>query len=292
MTTIMLVDNGSRRADATLALRRLSADLSDRLQRPVHPVSLLHSSKVPAQALDGRPADTLEPFLSRSAAEGQTDFLAVPLFFGPSRALTKLIPETVARVCAAGRPVQVEVAAELCPLPAGEPRLAAILDRSIRSAMRRLSNRGEGRPAPQALLVDHGSPIREVSAVRHWLRAELEDLAKGDYRIAEAAMERRPGPEYAFNGILLEDALTAIGHSEPRAQVVIGMQFIAPGRHAGKDGDIASICQRIQERFPDLEISISGLVGADAALVDILADRANSALQARAEPSLSQRAYA
>ncbi|MEA3640154.1 MAG: cobalamin biosynthesis protein CbiX [Lamprobacter sp.] len=285
MTTIMLVDNGSRRADATLALRRISAALAQRLERPVHPVSLLHSSKVPAEALNGRPADILESFLSRKAVEGHSQFLAVPLFFGPSRALTKAIPETAAKVSAAGHPVQVAVADELCPLPIGEPRLAAILDRAIRTAIRGLNHPNLSRSskhdaAPQAVLVDHGSPIPQVTAVRRWLTAELKTLARGDYRISEAAMERRSGPEYAFNGALLEEALAAIGHSEPQAQVVIGMQFIGPGRHAGKDGDVVSICQEAQKRFPGLGVSISGLVGEDEGLIDILADRATLALQA------------
>lgn len=278
MTTIMLVDNGSRRADATLALRRLNAALEQRLGLPIHPVSLLHSSKVPVEALGGRPADILEGFLTRKAAEGHSDFLAVPLFFGPSRALTKLIPETAAKVSEAGYQVQVAVADELCPLPGGEPRLAAILDRAIRTAMRRLSQATEKKQVPHALVVDHGSPIPEVTAIRRWLTAELQTLADGDYRIGEAAMERRPGPEYAFNGDLLEEALARIGYAEPQAQVVVGMQFIGPGRHAGKNGDVESICQEAQGQFPGLEISISGLVGEDEALLDILSDRAKTAL--------------
>ncbi|MCF8002642.1 MAG: cobalamin biosynthesis protein CbiX [Chromatiaceae bacterium] len=286
MTTIMLVDNGSRRAEATIALRRLSATLEQQLELPVHPVSLLHSSKVPAAQLGGRPAEILETFLARKAAEGHRDFLAVPLFFGLSRALTKLIPETVAQVSADGYPVQVAVADELCPLPDGEPRLAAILDRAIRTAISGLSQATENKQPPYALVVDHGSPIPEVTAVRRWLTAELKGLADGDYRLGEAAMERRPGPEYAFNGALLEEALATIGASEPEAQVVVGMQFIGPGRHAGKHGDVASICQEAQRQFPDLEICISRLVGEDEALIDILSDRAKMALRSSSRVSL------
>ncbi|MBK5932029.1 sirohydrochlorin chelatase [Halochromatium salexigens] len=284
MPTIMLVDNGSSRPDATLALRGLSDALAQRLGQPVHPVSLAHSSKVPAQALDGRPADTLEPFLLRQAAAGAQDFLAVPLFFGPSRALTRLIPQTVARVADAGPQVRVEVADELCPLPRGEPRLAAILDRSIRTAMRSLDTGTR----IQALLVDHGSPIPAVSAVRHWLAGRLKCLARGDYQLGEAAMERRPGADYAFNGALLEEALEAIGkeQAQAQAQVVIGMQFIGPGRHAGRHGDVEQICAQARARFPGLEIRISPLVGEDEALIDLLIERAEQRLQARGGASL------
>lgn len=292
MAKIMLVDNGSRCADATLALRRLSAQLGKRLGLPVHPVSLQHSSRVPAEALGGRPADTLEPFLSRMAAEGQTDFLAVPLFFGPSKALTKLIPETVAQVNTAGQRVQVQIADELCPLPLGEPRLAAILDQAIRAAMADLRPTAKHEPPPQALVVDHGSPIPQVTAVRRWLSVELKGLANGDYRIGEAAMERRAGAEYAFNGALLEEALAAIGRTEPKAQIVVGMQFIGPGRHAGKDGDVVSICQQAQEQFPGLEIRISRLVGDDPGLLDILTERTTAALQASGRVSLPHSACA
>jgi sirohydrochlorin ferrochelatase len=274
MTTIMLVDNGSKRADATLALRRLSRALAADLGVPVHPVSLAHSSKVPAAALDGTPADTLEPFLLRQAEQGARDFLAVPLFFGPSRALTKLIPEIVEQLNARDYSLQLRVAEPLCPLPAGEPRLAAILDRAIRDSLARFQTPGPS--APVALLVDHGSPIPEVTAVRNWLAARLESLSQGEYRIIEAAMERRPGPEYAFNGLLLEEALERIASEQGTTRLVIAMQFIGPGRHAGRGGDVETICRQAQSRHPGLDIAISRLVGEDDGLIAILADRARA----------------
>jgi sirohydrochlorin ferrochelatase len=278
-TRILLVDNGSRRADATLALRRLGEQLAARLARPVDPVSLLHSSAVPAQALGGRPAETLEPYLMHQVASGIQQFLAVPLLFGRSRALTSLIPQTVERVSQSlDRPIRLEVAAELCPLPQGEPRLASILDRAIRDAIEQLEPRPGERP--NVILVDHGSPIPEVTEARRWLGARLGVLAQGDYLVQEAAMERRPGPEYAFNGDLLEEALDAIAARRPQAQVVVAMQFIGPGRHAGEGGDVAEICQAARDRHPGVRIQISRLVGEDESLVDILADRAEEALAA------------
>ncbi len=291
MTRILLVDNGSRRADATRALRRLSEQLAQRLDQPVHPVSLLHSSKVPAAALGGRPAETLEPFLEHHGANGARDFLAVPLFFGRSRALTNLIPQTVERVTASlGCCLQVTVADELCPLPEGEPRLAGILDRAIRAATCRLDSTRAASPA--AILVDHGSPIPEVTAVRHWIADQLATLAQGDYQVREAAMERRQGAEYAFNGDLLEEALAELAATGQQRGVVVGMQFIGPGRHAGEGGDVATICQQAQQRHPNLEIRISTLVGEDDALLDILADRAKAALTARGSQDIPGPAHA
>ncbi len=60
---IFLFDNGSFRAESTRSLRRLAARLTSRLGRPVHAVSLLHSTRVPAEELDGERAALLEPAL-------------------------------------------------------------------------------------------------------------------------------------------------------------------------------------------------------------------------------------
>ncbi len=63
MRAILLIDNGSRRADSTLNLRRLAALLSERAGEQVLPLSLLHSDQVPSDQLGNRPARTLEPTL-------------------------------------------------------------------------------------------------------------------------------------------------------------------------------------------------------------------------------------
>ena len=60
---ILLVDNGSHRAASVLSLRRIAKELSVRSGREVHPVSLLHSTKVDPEELDGVPADIVEPFI-------------------------------------------------------------------------------------------------------------------------------------------------------------------------------------------------------------------------------------
>jgi hypothetical protein len=127
MPCILLIDNGSSRPGSTLRLRRLASALGERLGRQVHPVSLQHSDKVPAAALDGVAARLLGPFLRGAIGEGERDFLAVPLFFGPSRALSHFVPEIAAGLAAELGPFRLHVAPELCPLPEGEPRLTEIL---------------------------------------------------------------------------------------------------------------------------------------------------------------------
>jgi sirohydrochlorin ferrochelatase len=265
MSRILLIDNGSSRPDSTLTLRRLADALGERLGRPVAPVSLQHSHKVPAHALGGRPADTLGSYLRRAATEGERDFLSVPLFFGPSRALSRFVPETAASLAPEVGEIRVRIARELCPLPPGEPRLGTILADQIRVA-------AHGMCAPRLVLVDHGSPIPEVTAVRHWVATWLEGHL--GTAIHQAVMERRQGTEYDFNGRLLSEVLEHLAEQDPRAPVVVALLFIAPGRHAGPGGDIADIVAGAERRNPGLGVSLTPLVSAHQELVDILADRA------------------
>jgi sirohydrochlorin ferrochelatase len=84
-------------------------------------------------------------------------------------------------------------------------------------------------------------------------------------------MERRPEPEFAFTEPLLADLLRdkIFGQGE----VVVALQFLSPGRHAGPGGDIAEICAGAMRAQPDLKIVSTGLVGEDERLADVLAER-------------------
>ena len=93
-----LFDNGSLRPAATLSLRRIAAGLAQKLPgTEVRPVSLLHSSGVAAEALEGRRAELLEPALVAAGGGGLGEAVLVPLFFGPSDALTSYLPERIER---------------------------------------------------------------------------------------------------------------------------------------------------------------------------------------------------
>lgn len=271
MPKLLLVDNGSTRPDSTRTLRRLAGALGERLGTTVHPVSLKHADRVPAERLDGRPADTLLPFLERSLDQGTRDFLVLPLAFGPSAALADVIPHTVAALQAARGPLALRIAPGLCPLPPGEPTLARILADQVAStaARERLIPR-------RVVLVDHGSPRPQASAVRAWLAARLQGLLGDRTRVDQAAMERRPGPEYDFNGDLLETALGRLALQDPGTPAVLAMLFLAPGRHAGPQGDIAEICRRVEARVPGFRAYPTPLVGEHPALIDILAQRATA----------------
>ncbi len=271
--TILLIDNGSSRPAATLALRGLARALSHRMGLEVHPVSLLHADRAPAAALGGRPADTLEPWLRRALADGRRDFLAVPLWFGPSRALSHFIPELAGALRAEFGGFGLHLTPALCPLPGGEPRLAAILHDQVLATARDL-----GIAPRRVVLVDHGSPLPEVTAVRTWLAVRLRERLGPGVRLAEAAMERRPGPEYDFNGELLEQVLAGLAAADPRDPVILALLFLAPGRHAGAGGDLDATCARVAAAVPGFQVLPTPPIGAHPGLIDILADRLTAGL--------------
>lgn len=270
----LLLDNGSLAPAATLGLRRLAQALAGKIGEPVHPVSLLHSSGVPAEKLDGQPAEIFEPALQRRLAARQAEFLVVPLFFGPSGALTEYLPERVARLKQQHPTLRARLAPPL--FAPDDDRLARILEDNVRTVLTAGFARGE---AVRVALVDHGSPARAVTEVRNQLAAQLAArLGRDVAAVAPCSMERRPEPAFDFNEPLLEKLLvTPPWNAGP---VVVAMQFLLPGRHAGPDGDVAQICRRAEAAHPRLRTRLTGLVGEHPLLVDILADRWRAGLSA------------
>jgi sirohydrochlorin ferrochelatase len=273
MRAVILLDNGSRRAESTLSLRHLATALTERIRTAVQPVSLLHSSAIDERRLHGIPAQTFEDFLRRQLRAGTRDFTVIPLFFGRSRALTELIPERVAALRSEHGPFDVQVAETLCPLPAGEPRLVEILHDNVRQTVAAI-----GTEAHRVILVDHGSPLPQVTAVRRVLAEGLRTRLDGRVPLDEAVMERRQGSEYDFNGMLLEDKLREIAQAHGRRPVVLAMLFLSPGRHAGPGGDIEQICRAVTHDDPRMAIYPTALVGANPGLVDILQSRYEASL--------------
>lgn len=271
---ILLVDNGSREPRATLALRTLAASLAAVLGEPVDPVSLLHADRVPAARIGGQPAEILEPAVVGRARAGVDDLLIVPLFFGPSAALSEGLPGRITAL--QGRFPRLRVRVANCLVNPGattDERMAVILADHVRSGMAGIN----GRPA--VILVDHGSPTPAVGAVRDHLAAQLSTLLRSEVRgVLAASMERRPGPAYAFNEPLLADAFDRPGFGE--GDVIVALQFLLPGRHAGPDGDVARICADARQRHPGIRPVVTDLVGSHPGLVAILADRARAALAA------------
>lgn len=259
----LLVDNGSLEPAATLALRGLAVRLSGRLGRPVAPVSLLHSSAIDPQKLGGEPAEILFPSLERRLAAGQNDFILLPLFFGPSRALAEYLPDNLARLRQKFPALRLKLAPPLHA--ARDNRLAQILAQHVRDEL-------DPSGTDRVILVDHGSPVAVVTAVRNELAQQLAGLLGSRVAaVAPASMERRAGPEYDFVKPLLADLLATPPWNSGR--VIVAMQFLLPGRHAGPAGDVAEICRAAEAASPGLRTVMTKLVAEHPLLIDLLADR-------------------
>ena len=267
-SAVLLVDNGTLEPAAILRLREIAAALGERIQHVVEPVSLLHSDRVPTEQLDGQAAEVLEAALNQRCARGIFEFTILPLFIGPSRALSEYLPQVIERVMIDFPQLQVRVAQPL--YTANDDRIAQILEAQVRKLLDTGITRGV---RARVALVDHGSPVREVSEVRNALSARLAELL-GDAvaGVSPCSMERRPGKEYDFNEPLLAKLLvTQPWHDGP---VVVAHLFLLPGRHAGAGGDIARICREAEAAVSGRLLTLrAGLLGDHPWLLDILADR-------------------
>lgn len=264
-----LFDNGSLRPASTLALRALAGVLAGLLPVPVEAVSLLHSSGVAAEKLDDVPARLLEPALAEFfEREPRARAVLLPLFFGPSAALTDYVPARMAALRARFPEADMVLADWLVhPERDDAPELAAILADRVRATL--AANR---LVRPRVVLVDHGTPQPAVTAVREFLASRLGAALAGEVAgVAAASMERRPGPEFAFNDPLLEACLRTAPHDA--GDVVVALQFLSPGRHAGPDGDVAEICRAAEAERPALRTFMTETLSGDVRLAKVLARR-------------------
>lgn len=274
-----LFDNGSVRAESTRSLRRVAERLGERLGHPVRAVSLLHSTRVPPSELDGVPTQLLEPALdSWSSAHPDGRALLLPFFFGPSGALTDYVPERLAALRARRPGVRAGLAEPLVLSDEDPKELVAILADRVRA-----TTTARGWRRPKVVLCDHGSPQRAVTAVRDRL-AEKLSVVLGDEAaaVAPASMERRAGADFAFNDPLLATRLSSSPFDE--GEVVVALQFLSPGRHAGPGGDVAGICAAAEEAARAagrrLSTTLTEPIAGDERLVAVLARRAEAAREA------------
>jgi sirohydrochlorin ferrochelatase len=264
MPVYMLVDNGSKQPDATLRLRDLAQRLSEHCGKTVHPVSLQHANAIPPEKLGGTPANTFTEFLIAQLEQGEQEFVAVPLFFGESRALTSFIPDEVAKLHEHYPHLKVKVAPVTYPLPEGDERMAEIVLDHIQSSQL------AGEIRTKVVLVDHGSPVPKITEVRKAIAKTL--IEKFGQAVDQACMERREGSQYDFNGELLENWLKREAENDTNA-VIVAMLFFLPGRHAGPCGDVEEICEGVVKQHRQLSYTITPLIGEHPLLIEILADR-------------------
>lgn len=271
MQRILLVDNGSLRPQAVLNLRRLAGALTQATGEQVEAASLLHAHKISAEQLEDEKAVTLAPRVERLAAEGVTELVIVPFFFGPSQALTGYLPERLREVQDQYPNLGIKVTAPLVDTLSGlDLRLARLLADNVRDALP--CGIAGGKRKPTVILVDHGSPVPEVTAVRNYVAGQLGVmLAEEADCVTYASMERREGDAYRFNEPLLADLLAS--RTLAGREVILAMLFLSPGRHAGEGGDIAEICDRAMTASPGLRIVTTRLVGEHDGILEILVDR-------------------
>jgi sirohydrochlorin ferrochelatase len=268
MTQILLIDNGSSRPDSTLNLRRLANALANKSGKTVYPVSLQHADKTDPLSLNGIPANTLQPFLARQLENNERDFILLPLFYGNSRALTSFVPDVKQQLEQTYGSFNLKVADVLYPMPQGEPLLAQLLYENIQ-----LTIENHQLNPDKVILVDHGSPIPEVAQVRTHLAAEVNTLLGEETDLIDACMERRKGKNYDFNGKLLANTLDKLATDKPDQTIIVSLLFTSPGTHAGKGGDIESICQTAEEKYQGLRIFTTPLVGDHSLLIELLHKR-------------------
>jgi sirohydrochlorin ferrochelatase len=246
------------------------------LRVTVRPVSLLHSSAVNPQALEGTAAELLEPALLdffQHASSAAMSVVLLPLFFGPSAALSEYVPSRLEALKKRFPEARICLAKPLVEIAESDERIAGALADATRQVITR-----KGLVRPQVVLVDHGSPVRGVTEVRNHLGTQLRHLMEDDVEgVAVASMERRPGEEFAFNAPLLADCLRSL--PTDCGDVVVTLQFLSPGRHAGGAGDIAEICAEAEKDRPNLRTHRSEPIGLDSRVVAVLADRYREACQ-------------
>ncbi|EDY83102.1 sirohydrochlorin cobaltochelatase, putative [Verrucomicrobiia bacterium DG1235] len=272
---LVLLDNGSLRPDAVLSLRKIAKELGALLEKAVHPVSLLHSSKIPADELDGVEAQTWRRFLRQSLSVGVSRFRVVPLFFGPSSAIADYLPKVTAEVMAKHGEATLKVVKTLLdPERPGDDGVARILADLI---IQKMDTKSEG-DRPGVIVVDHGSPLKVVADCRNRVAAQVEALLEGRVSsVSAASMERREGSEYDFNEPLLERALEN-ACSAGWKRLVLSYLFFSPGRHAGPGGDIDQIVADSRFAREGGVVDCASLVGKSPLLVPLLARRYEESL--------------
>ena len=267
-TCYLISDNGSYRPEATLSLRRLADRLGSRVGKTVHPVSLLHSTRIPVDKLDGIAAEIFEPFVNKKLEEGVRRFHVTPLFFGPSAAILEYMPQRVEVLRASCPDLEVRISPCLVnPEEAEDERMAKILIDHIETAREQ-----RGFKTPSVALVDHGAPRIKVTEVRNHLAMQIRRLLNESEfpAVTACSMERRDGDEYAFNEPLLERVIGSAGFEK---EVIVSMLFASPGRHAGPGGDVAKICEEAAGSRPELEWQMTELVAVHDGIIDILHSR-------------------
>jgi hypothetical protein len=264
----ILYDNGSLRVAPTMHLRALAELLEHKLGLPVVATSLLHSDGLDANLLNGQPAVLLKPAIRGMLESGMRQFIILPQFFGPSRAIMDFVPDMLADFKVT-YPDAFFFTAN-CLFDSAD-NSALLLAEILRDRVMEVIDRHVAVPE-KVVMVDHGTPVVEVNMVRRAVAKQLgECFSKSSFVVQECSMERRDGQEFDFNEPLLEDLL-----QEPEFcdGVIVAPMFFSKGRHAGPGGDIDSICST----SPVHPLFLADPIGLHPNLINLLVQRFHEAL--------------
>ena len=228
--TVALVDNGSLEPAAQRNLRAVAAALSGHVGVGVEAISWKHSDHISAAALDGAPAWTLAPWVRAQLARGEREFVFVPFFISAQGAIGSALRSDLETLRHSAGDFTFMFTDGL----AARGVLAGIVVDRVRETMaaNKLSR-------PPVIIVDHGGPSPVSAALRDDIAREVRALLADEIGLlAAASME---GEAHAHNRPLFADALAAPGFD--RGEVVVAPLFLAPGRHAGANGDLARIAR-------------------------------------------------
>ncbi len=277
--TVLLFDNGSFRPESTFVLRKIAKKLCTQLEMRVEAVSLLHSHKIEAEKLNGEPATIIRRRFKHGIANGEHNFICLPLFLGPSLAITDYLMELIEEAKLLCPEIEILVAPPLAGWDVNNPdhRLAKILADQVKLIIENnnLSDKSN------LVLVDHGSPIEKLSILRDTVTNQLKELLGNSVSTATAcSMERRDGDAYAFNDPLLETISfekTSVGKS--LEFLVVAMFFLLPGRHAGEGGDVEEILQGLVDDGKIYNFIKTDLIASHPLIYSILEDRVKSVFE-------------
>jgi sirohydrochlorin ferrochelatase len=264
---VALIDNGSLKPAAQACLRAVAASIEESAGTRVMPVSWKHSDRT------GAGAWTLAPWIRSNVSEGEREFVLIPFFISPQGAIGSALRRDLAALQEETGGFEFSFAGGL-----NHSALATIIADRVRETAEI-----NGLRRPSVIVVDHGGPSPASAAVRNRVADSARDLLRGKIgMLAAASMESPDGEDFAFNRPLFADALASPGLESN--DVVIAPLFLAPGRHAGEDGDLARIAREAQASAPALRCHFTELVGTHPSVAPRLASNLLKALRVEARP--------
>lgn len=242
---VALIDNGSLEPAPHHNLRTLAAALSKETGITVHAVSWKHSDRIPLLR-----AWTLHRFIRHHFEHGEREFLFVPFFISAQGAIGSALRSDLEKL-------QEQLGAFEFDFTDGLATRGALAPIVVARIRETISSHALERPA--VILVDHGGPSADSARLRDDTAEQVRVLLHREIdQIAAASMEGTHPP-------LLADQLHTPGFVG--RDVIIAMLFLAPGRHANAQGDVAQIGQAANVRA-----HLTDLIGNHPTVAEVLAE--------------------